>query len=72
MKIGKKIIAAGLVVFTVGSSVVGCTQKTTTTKDVNPTVKDDATYTYNTSIGTSTVHTINPHEWEYSTEQQQD
>lgn len=68
MKIGKKIIAAGLVVFTVGSSVVGCTQKTTTTKDVNPTVKDDATYTYNTSIGTSTVHTINPHEWEYSTE----
>ena len=60
MKIGKKIIAAGLVVFTVGSSVVGCTPSKPT--------DDGAKYTYNTSIGTSTVHTINPHEWEYSTE----
>ena len=60
MKIGKKIIAAGLIVFTVGSSVVGCTQ--------NKPTDNGAKYTYNTSIGTSTVHTINPHEWEYSTE----
>ena len=60
MKIGKKIIAAGLVVFTVGLSVVGCTPSKPT--------DDGAKYTYNTSIGTSTVHTINPHEWEYSTE----
>ena len=60
MKIGKKIIAAGLVVFTVGSSVVGCTP--------SKPADDGAKYTYNTSIGTSTVHTINPHEWEYSTE----
>ena len=45
MKIGKKIIAAGLVVFTVGLSVVGCTPSKPT--------DDGAKYTYNTSIGTS-------------------
>lgn len=58
MKIAKKLIAAGLAVCMMGTAMVGCT----------PSKDNGAKYTYNTSIGTSTVHTLNPHEWEYSTE----
>ena len=59
MRITKKVIAAGLAVIMVGSMASGCTSKK---------AKDNATYTYNTSIQTATVHTLNPHEWEYQTE----
>lgn len=61
MKKSRRLIAMGLALVTVGSMAVGCSNG-------NTKKSDNATYTYNTSIGTSTVHTLNPHEWEYSTE----
>ena len=74
MKIARKVFACGLMILMVGTTAVGCTKSTTTApnnsdnNNNSDVVADDATYTYNTYIGTSTVHTVNPHEWEYSTE----
>ena len=74
MKITKKVIAVGLATLMVGGALVGCSGGKTTKDNANnessstDNTVDNAKYTYNTSIGTSTVHTLNPHEWEYSTE----
>lgn len=74
MKIARKVFAAGLMILMVGTTAVGCTKSTTTApsnsdnSNNSDVVDENATYTYNTYIGTSTVHTLNPHEWEYSTE----
>ena len=62
MKIAKRTLALVLCLAMVASVFVGCgsskTKKTTS----------DATYTYNTYIGTSAVQTLNAHEWEYTDE----
>lgn len=73
MKVTKRVIAVAFAVLMVGSALVGCTGGKTTGNSNEGTISpngvvDNGTYTYHTSIGTSTVHTLNPHEWEYQTE----
>ncbi len=60
MKTGKKILVVVLAV-AMAVSMFGC-KKSKSGSD------DTATYTYNTYVGTSAIHTLNPHEWELNDE----
>lgn len=59
MRIEKKLLAGTLAAAMLVTVATGCTGNKKT---------DGDTYTYNTSIITSEVHTLNIHEWEYNDE----
>ncbi len=60
MRIEKKLLAGTLAAAMLATTATGCAGNN------NKSSKD--TYTYNTSIVTSAVHTLNCHEWEYNDE----
>ena len=58
----KRAVSLALVASLAVSAAAGCGKKTAVTGE------DNASYTYNLSIPSNAVQTLNPHDWEFNTE----